>query len=1156
MMKRPNIRELRPSTTPGGTQAQERRSAVYSHRLIDGVKAGSAPIRATSAPVNTQQLDVDWSKFENHTFFDSAAGKVNAAFLRVVNDFPFDGSESEVYNFVTDLSGYERYIFDSYPTSVGFLKFDGGSYISVNDSAGAEFPEFSRSRAGQKVMEPKGQPFTLQMYLSSSAASNDNQVICQYAESETNGFCLFLSQSASSATARVVFAVTSGSLSTQASFSVDKGAFCHVSAQYSTTSVTSSLALYRDGLLTATSSNGFAVGNTFSSIKMLIGSGSLFSLGSSYFLPKEGFNGAIDDLRLYHSARTPQQLRHDMVYEGFADEDAADPQKLRLYLKMNEPPGSHSKSNIALDSSGFSLHSPIIGYSNSLRVTGSSPVSGEDESLNPVLFPDFAETQALNASLLDDAELYDRENPNYIVKLIPSHYFIEAQTAFGFPATQGDLSNSFVGSSIPGSGQLGSVQILTAILLIYAKQFDELKVFHDHFSRLTYVDYDENESVSDQFLPFLAQYYGIQLPNLFDQSTLEQYFHGQKLGAGRVGQSSLQRVQSLIFRRVLSNMREIVTSKGTHAGIRALLNSAGIAPNSFFKIREYGGSTRVELGSQREDVTEITSVLDFSGSLAPVTPIAADNGFAQNLPHIVSAYLSGSRVEPGYPQPVGTFVNKTSIDYHGVSNSPSDGLLTSGSWTLEGRFKFIGRAPTEQSLARLHVTGSSAPSSTGGVVVNLVAVSGTNSTLSAYVSADAAGSTAPLELHITGADVLNGDTWHVSLGRRRADSFSDVSYLSSSYTLRCERISGIGIVTPYSASAFYREAGVSSNNVFENISATSNASGAFIVIGSQSFSVGSAYSFLNSTANSSVMRVSNFAGKASQIRFWSKNLEEDECLEHARSYRSLGTTDPKINFNFTPNETGSFERLRVDLSCDQPITASNTSGEITIFDFSQNGFHAAGAGFEASVKVIKPEIANFTQLSPRFDINQTDIKVRVRSFTSAESLDANPGSLPAPIYEQIKSERPVSDQRIGIEASAVDAINDDIIKLVSSFDFFERALGDPRVQNEDFYPDLEALRRVYFNRLVGKPDLLAMYNVFQWVSSALGDLIKQIVPMNATYLGISYIVESHVAERSRIKYNFDMQYRTLDTNQTVARSVDNSNISTPSTASTSSPSKR
>ena len=44
---------------------------------------------------NTQQLKVDYSKFRNHTFFNSAQAKTNVAFSKIINEFPFDGSRKD-----------------------------------------------------------------------------------------------------------------------------------------------------------------------------------------------------------------------------------------------------------------------------------------------------------------------------------------------------------------------------------------------------------------------------------------------------------------------------------------------------------------------------------------------------------------------------------------------------------------------------------------------------------------------------------------------------------------------------------------------------------------------------------------------------------------------------------------------------------------------------------------------------------------------------------------------------------------------------------------------------------------------------------------------------------------------------------------------------
>ena len=48
---------------------------------------------------STQQIPVDWSRFENHVFFDSAQSKINVASDVIVNSFPFDGDRKKVESF-------------------------------------------------------------------------------------------------------------------------------------------------------------------------------------------------------------------------------------------------------------------------------------------------------------------------------------------------------------------------------------------------------------------------------------------------------------------------------------------------------------------------------------------------------------------------------------------------------------------------------------------------------------------------------------------------------------------------------------------------------------------------------------------------------------------------------------------------------------------------------------------------------------------------------------------------------------------------------------------------------------------------------------------------------------------------------------------------
>ena len=1150
MLKRPATSVPRPSLQIGMRESLDQSDSRVRHRNADG---GGTPTDsqdalaqlAEGAARTSQDLDIDWSLFENHTFFDSGASKVNAAFLHIVNEFPFDGTKMDLRTYMSRLGGFEKYVYDKFPKSVGYYDFAGTSYIKIKDSTGAEFPDFSSNRAGNAVLDPAGGPFAFQLYLKPSATANSNQVVAQYYRNQACSLTLFLSQSSSSTSSSLCFTICSGSVSSSAQTSIEKGKFHHLAAVYLPSGITSSIEIYDNGALAATSSDAVWLGTALEASTFTIASGSSFNFLGGVVTPTQTLNAAVDDFRVYHSIRTPEDLRYDESYPAFADDDV-NSDGLVLYYKLNEPPGGHAQSSVTLDSSGNCLHGKITGYTNAQRVTGSSPLSRETEKYSPVLFPDFGPTQDMNQDLLTSGSLYDEENPNYIIRLIPQHYFLEGQQALSFQDVQGEIGDVIQGLSIPGSGTMSPVQIMTAMLLIYAKVFDEIKIFHDHFSRLTFVDYDPNISVSSQFLPFLANYYGIQLPNLFKGSDLDQYLLGEMMRTGRPADQALKSVQNSIFRRVLTNIREIVTSKGTHAGIKALLNSAGIAPNSFFRIREYGGAAEIPLSLIRDEVIEIAAALDMSGSLASTAGQITPQGFSTARPYVVSSYLSGSRTEVGYPQLSGSLVQAPNL-YHGVSNQRSDGLLTSGSWTFESSYRFnTTTVRGEESLARLHVTGTQSPSVSHGVIFNITATGGSSPAVSAYVAVDKTGAAAPISLHLTGANVFDGNRWHVALSRMRDDDpVNEPHVVSSSYSLRCARVTAGGSVAYFSTTGYFDE-GSDSNNVLQNLSEY-NTSGSFVVFGSQSLGVGT--SFLNAHTGSPL--TTQFSGRVHSSRFWSKALSEEEIREHARSYRSLGVDSPIVNFGFNTTSSGSFQKLRMDLSFDQDVTGSDVTGSILITDMSQQGRDALGLGFEPSRMVIKPEPHRFTQISTRFDVRQTSEKVRVRSFTEAENLIDFPDSLPAPLYEQTRSETSTSDNRLSVEASSVDALNDDIIKLVSSLDFFEAALGDPRVLNEDDYPDLEQLRRIYFNRLVAKPDLRAMYDVFRWVSDALGDLIVQLVPMNSTFLGISYIIESHVAERARVRYYFDDVYKQKTSSQQSNTQVKDPTGSTASKPATS-----
>lgn len=319
---------------------------------------------------STQQLNVDWSRFENHTFFNSAEVNTNVAFDKMINYYPFDGTRKEVEQFFEKLTGFEKYVYDRFPKNNGYLFFNN-SYISVNDYAGGLFPEISKTKTGKSVLSPEGS-FTFECHLYLPSVTNSTQVIFQKVTG-SDGITSFVQSSVSSTSATVGLSITSGSFSTVASASLEKGRFHHLAFVYNKNDGANLLSFFKNGDLVAKSNSNDINQIAMDGSPCTIGSGSTFRAGSTSFTPSQILSGALDELRFFHSARTIEQIR-ESAYKGiYATDD------LKLYYKFNEPTGSvggsesASVNSIVLDSSGKSLHSYITNYSASLRSTRHTP---------------------------------------------------------------------------------------------------------------------------------------------------------------------------------------------------------------------------------------------------------------------------------------------------------------------------------------------------------------------------------------------------------------------------------------------------------------------------------------------------------------------------------------------------------------------------------------------------------------------------------------------------------------------------------------------------------------------------------------------------------------------------------------------------------------
>lgn len=1061
---------------------------------------------------STQQINLDWSSFENHCFFASAEMRVNETINKIINSFPFDGNKQEYERFLSNLTGFEKYVFDQFPTFMGALLFSG-SWIEVFDKSG--YDDVSADAEGTTVLNPgDSDSFTVETLAFIPEEENSDQIIFQKSNA-SGSITLGILQCSSSNFTTGVFSVTSGNFINSVTFQIAKGQYIKIAGildkSKSETHYVRGFADYEE---TISPYNIFFNKIDMDDTSAILGSGSTFSTLEGNFTPTTTFSGVLDDFRIYHSSRTAFDMIKESTRGAYSNSD------MRLYFRFNEPTGTISvnNSNVVLDSSGHSLHSRIINFDESLRtnVTGSTthPMQHEKQEFKKILFPAFSGVLSLHTTLLSGAREYDQRNPNMIFKLIPQHYFLEGSNFDGVPTNI--IQEDSTGGTGPGQNNLGKSQTLVRFLSMWSKYFDELKIFVDAFGKINTVDYDPKESMPDEFLDDYMKESGFVLPKMFSKSGADQFVYGENITGENDSSVSVRNIQSEITRRIAVNLNDIASSKGTQHSIRSFLRAAGIDPDNSLKIREYGGPTIGQITSGKERKMEIFPMLAFSGGISLDTP-----------------YLSSSRIEPGIPNIRGTFITSSGILLG--SNNPSDGLLTTGSFSIECLFKLperdqerISISDGSQSLFRLMTTGSSRHT-----IANILAVPGedypeTSASIKVYLRSSPTGSaeTLSMSLQLPDKGIFDGDAWHISFDRK----FSGITdALSSTYTIRAGKFDyDIGCIV-YSTSSYFSD----TDSVLSVISSTANASGAFIAMSGDAAPSSLSSLFLDDTLNvDDQARFSEFVGRACFLRFWSKSFDDSEWRSHVADPRSTGVSDPKLNYNFNNHSAGSFEKIRMDTLFSKTNLTSSITSELYFPDYSLNNMTCHITGCLSSSQYVFGEVFNYVHLSPSFDEAVSDDKVRIRSLYDTSLSPDEPWVVPTPTYqyENLSLVEPKDDTRLSIEFSLSDSIDRDIITLFSSLDKFNNYLGRPELKYSPDYVDLDVIRDIYFNRHASRPDFRKFLEFYRWFDVSISSFIEQLIPSRTLYKGTNYVVESHMLERHKtMRYDSNSYLRTTST---------------------------
>ena len=192
---------------------------------------------------------------------------------------------------------------------------------------------------------------------------------------------------------------------------------------------------------------------------------------------------------------------------------------------------------------------------------------------------------------ITSASLYDQNNPNRLVNLIPEHI-------------KRDSENE------PFIDFLDMIGHYYDNLLIYIKAYTDT---YDRREKLS-------EGLSKDLIWTISDAFGWKQPSGKEMIELSRYIKGYQLSGSATSSAyevfsteSEKDIEREVWGRVLSSMPYILKRKGTKESIQALVNAYGIPP-TILKIKEYGGADVKEFQPNFDIQQRFTRVLDFKNS--------------------------------------------------------------------------------------------------------------------------------------------------------------------------------------------------------------------------------------------------------------------------------------------------------------------------------------------------------------------------------------------------------------------------------------------------------------------------------------------------------------------------------------------------------------
>lgn len=531
------------------------------------------------------------------------------------------------------------------------------------------------------------------------------------------------------------------------------------------------------------------------------------------------------------------------------------------------------------------------------------------------------------------------------------------------------------------------------------------------------------------------------------------------------------------YKRIYHNMPYLLKTRGTRAGLRALINCFGI-PETILKIREFGG-----LDKDSNNVTTFYEKFTY--------------GFNTNGSSSISI--------PWLP------LNSQYLDTSYNDIVPD---------TLEFRFKTPGIPDASHySQSLFYVTSPTEKLQFG---IQLLYPSGTNASYNTNELNEAYSKYGELRFFLSGSEgyinttplylpFFNGDWWNVKLNRetgslRLNQTGSDNTYTLSTKNSIYDGYNGISVGFEGSTSLFISgSTSESYNRAWSNYT---------------TFDISQYFGYLGGDVDSNIPLSPNniFSGSFQEFRYWIGNLENSSFNDHTLHPRSIVGNNPSASYSELsfrlPLGNELDNNLTQFLTSVHPTIAGNQITSSFLFESGSTSIvlstakinNLASASYYPTIYtslINTPNIGALTEVDDKVRITEPNL-ISGDVLTPYISIQ-KPGDIPYTNDLSI----------VDISLSPQDSINEDIIAQLGTFNIDEY-IGDPRLASLSSYPSLTELRNFYFQKYSNSQNIFDLIKLLSYFDNSLFKMIKDFVPAKAN-LSTGLTIKPHILERNKIE---------------------------------------